>query len=147
MKVRIMGGLLFAVLLGGDLLLSPELLLPFHPLGDRIRLIAYTNYAAIAALIPFLGGSLFVVVHQLFHPRKDIREYAVAYHSMWMKIIWVTLAVVLIAISARFYLGYKVDQAGYVKCIHESRTSTKSSWRVYAKSLSLCKSSSGIAGG
>ncbi|MDW6001874.1 DUF1240 domain-containing protein [Vibrio mangrovi] len=147
MIVRIAGIVFFALILGGDLLLAPNLLLPFQPLGERIRLLAYTNFAAIAAVIPLLGGGILVGIHQIFHPRKNAGEYAKAYHSVGMKIFWITLAVVILAIFSRFYLGYKVDQAGYVKCVNESRTSAKSSWRVYAKSESLCKDSSGIYGG
>lgn len=147
MIVRIAGLVFFVLILGGDLLLAPNLLIPFQPLEARTRLLAYTNFVAIAAVIPLVGGGILVGIHQLFHPRKDKGEYATAYRGAWMKIMWITLAVAIAAISARFYLGYKVDQAGYVKCVKESRTSAKSSWRVYAKSESLCKDSSGIYGG
>ncbi|SIO94537.1 DUF1240 domain-containing protein [Vibrio spartinae] len=149
MILRISFVLFMVLFLGGIAALGifSSLLLPFQPLDDRVRLISYINYIAVAAAIPLLGGLTLVVIHQLFHPKKDISEYAEAYHSVGMKIMWVTLAVVIVAIPARFYLGYKVDQAGYVKCVKESRTSAKSSWRVYAKSESLCKDSSGIYGG
>ncbi|WP_443216492.1 hypothetical protein [Salinivibrio sp. IB872] len=56
-------------------------------------------------------------------------------------------SIAVLSLTNRIYLGYRVDQAGYVKCVEESRTSAKSSWRVYSKDLRLCKSSSGIAGG
>ncbi|ASA57636.1 DUF1240 domain-containing protein [Vibrio gazogenes] len=149
MTIRIFGLLFCLLILGGGIALGflSELYLPFQPLENRVRLIAYTNYVAVASVFPMSIGILFVIVHQLFHPKKDAGEYAKAYHSVGMKIMWITLAVAIAAIPARFYLGYKVDQAGYVKCVKESRTSAKSSWRVYAKSKSLCKDSSGIYGG
>ncbi|KUI99152.1 hypothetical protein VRK_19260 [Vibrio sp. MEBiC08052] len=87
------------------------------------------------------------MIHQLISPQKGIDEYAKAYRSIGIKLAWFTIVVAILSILARFYLGYKVDQAGYVKCVNESRTSAKSSWRVYAKSDSLCKGSSGIYGG
>ncbi len=149
MILRISFVLFMVLFLGGIAALGifSSLLLPFQPLNDRVRLISYINYIAVVAAIPLLGGFTLVAIHQLFNPKKDISEYATAYRGAWMKIMWITLAAVIVAIPSRFYLGYKVDQAGYVKCVNESRTSAKSSWRVYAKSDSLCKGSSGIYGG
>ncbi|WP_082671351.1 DUF1240 domain-containing protein [Vibrio sp. MEBiC08052] len=149
MMIRVFGILLSVLLLSitAFMGLFSNLILPFQPLGERIQLLAYTNYAAIAVAIPLLGGFTLILIHQLISPQKGIDEYAKAYRSIGIKLAWFTIVVAILSILARFYLGYKVDQAGYVKCVNESRTSAKSSWRVYAKSDSLCKGSSGIYGG
>lgn len=94
--------------------------------------------------MPFLSvGIIALGVYQLFHPKRDVHSYG-TYGKYFTIVLFSVLAVALVS---RIYLGYRVDQAGYVKCVNESRTSAKSSWRVYAKDISLCKPTSGIAGG
>jgi len=124
-----------------------ELLMPFKALGDRVRLLSYLNYSMLVGSIPLLLGVISIIFHQLLYPKKSVAEYADRYKGISIKLTCFTVALSILAIVPRYYLGYQVDKAGYVKCSHESRTSSKSSWRIYAKRRALCKSSSGIAGG
>ncbi len=124
-----------------------EVALPFKPLESRVRLIGYPNYMALAMLPPSLLGVIGILIHQLLHPLKSIDKYAEKYKGAYIKLTWLMIVLPILAIGPRYYLGYKVTKAGYVKCVKESRTSSKSSWRIYAKHEALCKSSSGIAGG
>ncbi len=148
-KIQIAGIILFALALFVHLVFGgpAEVALPFKPLESRVRLLGYPNYIALAALPPLLLGVIGVGIHQLLYPLKSPGEYADIYKGFYMKFTWFIIVVVILAIGPRYYLGYKVTKAGYVKCIKESRTSSKSSWRIYAKHEALCKSSSGIAGG
>ena len=120
-----------------------EALKPFIELTERVKLYSHVNYIFLIAM-PFLSvGVIALVLYQLFHPKRDVHSYG-TYGKYFTVVLFSVLTVALVN---RMYLGYRVDQAGYVKCVEESRTSAKSSWRVYAKDHSLCKSSSGIAGG
>ena len=119
--------------------LMEDIFYPFTPLNERIRLISYPNYIAIAACLlicPFFITLGFYGVITAKKPSPKI----------W-KFFYAIFIVALLGVFPRYHLGTRVDDAGYVKCVKESRTSTKSSWRVYAKSIDLCKDSSGIAGG
>ncbi len=148
-KIQITGIIFFALVLAVHVAFggSAELALPFKPLELRVRLLGYQNYIAFAIVPPLMLGAIGVLIHQLLHPVKSTSEYADIYKEFYMKLTWFTIVVAVLAIGPRYYLGYKVTKAGYVKCIKESRTSSKSSWRIYAKHEALCKSSSGIAGG
>ncbi|OOE42362.1 DUF1240 domain-containing protein [Salinivibrio kushneri] len=120
-----------------------EAMQPFTPLPEHIRLISHLNYVALLVTPILSVGVIALGLYQLFHPKRDVHSYG-TYGKYFTVVLFLGLSV---AFVNRMYLGYRVDQAGYVKCAEESRTSAKSSWRVYAKDLSLCKSSSGIAGG
>ncbi|MFA0143864.1 hypothetical protein AB4430_19100 [Vibrio kanaloae] len=131
----VIGGLLFAALciwLG----LFREIIQPYVTLPDRIRLISYLNYMALIAGPIIMLGLSFVCCHQLFYPTRDRFSYG----GWWKIIIVLTVIVAALAFFNRLYLGYKIDQASYIQCTNESRTSAKSSWRVYAKNENLCKS-------
>ncbi len=120
-----------------------EVLKPFLALTERVKLYSHLNYIFLLVM-PFLSvGIIALGVYQLFHPKRDVHSYG-TYGKYFTIVLFSVLAVALVS---RIYLGYRVDQAGYVKCVNESRTSAKSSWRVYAKDISLCKPTSGIAGG
>ncbi len=144
-KIKISGIVFFASFLVGYLAIGApaELVLPFQSLELRVRLLGYQSYIALAILPPLLLGSIGIMTYQLCHPQREVTSYS----KIWLKVAYISLAIGLLALVSRGYLGYQVTKAGYVKCINESRTSSKNSWRVYAKDLSLCKSSSGIAGG
>ncbi|EPS8829847.1 DUF1240 domain-containing protein [Vibrio parahaemolyticus] len=90
-----------------------------------------------------MGDFHFISFHQILNSKRD----RVSYGKWWRYAFITVVSIAVLSLTNRIYLGYRVDQAGYVKCVEESRISTKSSWRVYSKDLSLCKSSSGIAGG
>lgn len=120
-----------------------EVTQPFVSLPVRIKLLSYPNYIALLSGPVLFLGVIVVCIHQLFHPIRDRFSYS----SWGYSVAVLTLIIAVVAFGNRVYLGIRVDQAGYVKCVKESRTSSKSSWRVYAKDISLCKSSSGIAGG
>jgi hypothetical protein len=75
-----------------------------------------------------LGLSV-VCCHQLFYPTRDRFSYG----GWWKIIIAFIVIVATLAFFNRLYLGYKIDQASYIQCTNESRTSAKSSWRIYAK--------------
>ncbi|EKF9771395.1 DUF1240 domain-containing protein [Vibrio cholerae] len=123
-----------------------ELLVPFYVLDERVRLWSYLTYSILMSSIPLCLGVIGIACHQLLYPQKSIEKYAEKYKGVSLKLVWLTIILSVLAIGPRYYLGYKVDNAGYVKCVNESRTSPKSSWRIYAKNEELCKSSSGIAG-
>lgn len=144
-KIQISGIIFFALFLAGYLAIGApaELALPFLPLELKVRLLGYQSYIALAILPPLLLGGIGIMIHQLCNPQREVTSYS----KVWLKVAYISLAIGLLALFSRGYLGYQVTKSGYVKCIHESRTSSKNSWRVYAKDLSLCKSSSGIAGG
>lgn len=144
-KIQISGIVFFALFLVGYLVIGTpeELALPFLPLNLRVRLLGYPSYIALAILPPLLLGGIGIMTHQLCHPQREVSSYS----KVWLKVAYISLAIGLLALVSRGYLGYQVTKSGYVKCINESRTSSKNSWRVYAKDLTLCKSSSGIAGG
>ncbi len=139
----VVGGLLLTVAciwLG----LFREIVQPFVAIPERIRLLSYLNYMALISGPIFILGLTAICCNQLFYPTTDRFSY---YDRWWKVIIVLTITVATLAFFSRVYLGYRVDQANYIKCIKESRTSSKSSWRIYAKHEALCKSSSGIAGG
>ncbi|RBM66038.1 hypothetical protein DLR60_18495 [Vibrio tarriae] len=144
-KVQIMGIIFSALLLVGYLAIGApaELVLPFQSLELRVRLLGYPSYIALAILPPLLLGGIGIMTYQLCHPQREVTSYS----KVWLKVAYISLAIGLVALISRVYLGHQVTKSGYVNCINESRTSSKNSWRVYAKDLSLCKSSSGIAGG
>ncbi len=148
-KIQIAGVIVSVLLLVGHLAFGglAEVALPFKPLELRVRLLGYQNYIALATLPPLLLGAIGVLIHQLLHPVKSTSEYADIYKGFYIKFTWLIIVLPILAIGPRYYLGYQVTKAGYVKCVKESRTSSKSSWRIYAKHEALCKSSSGIAGG
>lgn len=123
--------------------INNDLMAPFLELPDRVRLLSHINYVAIFAGFIFASYAIPVLVYQLLHPDRDRFSYG----KIWNGLIYTVVIVSVIAFGSRLYLGHRVDQAHYVKCPKESRTSAKSSWRVYAKSSDLCKDSSGIAGG
>ncbi len=87
-------------------------------------------------------GLTIICGYQLLHPSRDRFSYG----KWWRFIIFITIVVAVIALFNRTYLGYRVEQSSYIKCVKESRTSSKSSWRVYAKHEKLCSSSSYIVG-
>jgi len=144
-KVQMMGIVFSALLLVGYLAIGApaELALPFQSLELRVRLLGYPSYIALAIIPPLLLGGIGIMTHQLCNPQREVTSYS----KVWLKVAYVSLAIGLLGLVSRGYLGYQATKSGYVKCINESRTSSKNSWRVYAKDLSLCKSSSGIAGG
>ena len=116
-----------------------QLKLPFSELSDRVRLVSYLNFAGIVFFIPLIIG---------FFPLSILRlKNKERYKSTELKICMVSLLIAVLSLMPRYHLGTRIDDAGYVKCTKESRTSATSSWRVYAKSIELCKESSGIAGG
>ena len=117
-----------------------------NPLTERVRLIGYLNYLALFGLIPISISLIFASVYSLVTDTK-IDPYCGVGKAVTYSFFCGTLLFVLLGLAGRVYKGIRVDDAGYVKCAKESRTSSKSSWRVYAKSLDLCKDSSGIAGG
>ena len=116
-----------------------DVLLPFEQLGNRTRLVSYPIYIAILFCLPFSVFMIAISIYCLVTKRRS--------QSKVVWIIYIIGIVSLLGFFPRYHLGTRVDDAGYVKCVKESRTSTKSSWRVYAKSIDLCKESSGIAGG
>jgi len=116
-----------------------EIAIPFMPLEDRVRLLAYPNYIAITACSIVFPLFLLCCIYSIFTAKKPSPK-------VW-KYFYIAFIVGFLGIIPRYQLGTRVDDAGYVKCVKESRTSTTNSWRVYAKSLDLCKESSGIAGG
>jgi len=144
-KIQTSGIVFFALFFVGYLAIGApaELALPFQPLELRVRLLGYPSYIALAILPPLLLGSIGIMTHQLCNPKREVTSYS----KVWLKVAYISLAIGLLAFVSRGYLGYQVTKSGYVKCINESRTSSKNSWRVYAEDLSLCKASSGIAGG
>ncbi len=143
-KIQIMGIVFFTLLLAGYLIIGApsELALPFKPLEVRVRLLGYISYIALAIIPPLLLGAVCIMVHQICNPQRDVTSYGRA----WSKIVYLVLVIGICALFARGYLGYQTANAGYVQCINESRTSSKNSWRVYAKDLSLCKPPSDIIG-
>ncbi|OOE43448.1 DUF1240 domain-containing protein [Salinivibrio kushneri] len=142
-KIQISGIVFFALFLVGYLAMGApaELALPFQSLDPRVRLLGYQSYIALAILPPLLLGGIGIMTHQLCNPQRDVTSYRKA----WLKVAYVSLSLVFFALLSRGYLGYQVSKSGYVKCTNESQTSSKNSWRVYAKDLSLCKSASGLA--
>jgi hypothetical protein len=142
MKNTLLSFISLIFLLGISYLSLQELPIPFKPLPERVRLISYANYSAIGA-----GSFLFSVCFALslywifIKPSDEIRR-------LWgVRTCLLTILVAIGCFIPRYYLGKKVDEANYVKCVKESRTSSKSSWRVYAKSIDLCKDSKGFVGG
>ncbi|OOE34415.1 hypothetical protein BZG05_08165 [Salinivibrio kushneri] len=134
---------LFFIWLAFFLGLVNEIIKPFVVLPERIKLYAHLNYVFLLIAPVFFGWVTFISIHQALNSKRD----RVSYGRWWRYAFITVISIAVLSLTNRIYLGYRVDQAGYVKCAEESRTSAKSSWRVYAKDLSLCKSSSGIAGG
>ena len=118
---------------------TETILYPFIPLNEKITLIAYTNYIALVACMLFSAFFMIIGMYGVITAKKPSPK-------VW-KYFYATFIIALLGVIPRYHLGSRVDDAGYVKCVKESRTSSKSSWRVYAKSIDLCKESSGIAGG
>lgn len=122
-----------------DVNILEDLSAPFLTLKDRVLLLGYLNFIALCACLlvfPFLiicGMYSFVTMKK---PSPKVWKY-----------FYIAFFVGFLCIIPRYHLGTRIDNAGYVKCTKESRTSATSSWRVYAKSIDLCKESSGIAGG
>lgn len=144
-KIQVTGIIFFALLLVGYIVVGAlaELAIPFQPLELRVRLLGYVSYIALAIIPPLLLGGISIMMHQLCNPHREVTSY----NKVWLKVAYISLAIGLLALVSRGYLGYQVTKAGYVKCINESRTSSKNSWRVYAKDLSLCKPSSSTVDG
>ena len=142
---RMLGILFFSLFLAGMVWIGliREIVAPFVDLPERILLFSHINYIFLLASAPLFLGFIAILLYQIFDPKRDVFSYG----KWWNLVVFTTLIVGAIALGNRLYLGYRVDQAHYVKCPKESRTSAKSSWRVYAKSPDLCKDSSGIAGG
>ena len=116
-----------------------EIAIPFMPLEDRVRLLGYPSYIAIVACSFVFPLFLFCCIYSICTAKKPSPK-------VW-KYFYIAFFVGFLGIIPRYHLGTRIDNADYVKCIKESRTSATSSWRVYAKSIELCKESSGIAGG
>lgn len=123
-----------------------ELLIPFYALDERVRLWSYLTYSILMGSIPLCLGVIGIACHQLLYPQECFEKYAEKYKGFSLKLIWLTIILSVLAIGPRYYLGYKVDNASYVKCVNESRASSKSSWRMYAKNEELCKFSSSTLG-
>lgn len=134
---------LFFIWLAFFLGLVNEIIKPFVALPERIKLYAHLNYVFLLITPVFFGWVTFISIHQTLNSKRD----RVSYGKWWRYAFITVFSIAVLSLINRIYLGYRVDQAGYVKCVEESRTSAKSSWRVYSKDLRLCKSSSGIAGG
>ncbi|WED21445.1 hypothetical protein L3Q72_12520 [Vibrio sp. JC009] len=115
------------------------LLLPFTDLDDRVQLLSYVEYIFLFAGFFYLGGIVVIIFHQLFNPLDSPEKYADKYHNAFMVLIWISVATGVLSVFPRIHLGYKVDQAGYVRCVKEYSTSRRTSYRIYAKSESLCK--------
>ncbi|EAQ67736.1 hypothetical protein MED121_17454 [Marinomonas sp. MED121] len=119
--------------------LFDELKLPFIALSDRTRLISYMNFAGIVFFIPLVIGFFPLFIFRLKNKKP--------YKNAELIICIISVLIAILSLLPRYHLGTRIEAAGYVKCVKESRTSATSSWRVYAKSIDLCKESSGIAGG
>lgn len=133
-------GLFFAAILfylfyfSGSLIY--DLISPFRELNDRVKLLSYINYLALVACLPLLILFFYISITRI------IGSYNSKTLVLTQRVVFfIVLPIAILSIIPRYYLGYKVEQAGYVKCEKESRTSSKSSWRIYAKSPSLCKNS------
>lgn len=122
----------------GELLIKP-----YSALTARMQLYSYPNYIALVVTPILITACVAIQFILLLKPDWELSK---GYKKSWNITIVVTITVIIVTFGGRFYLGQRVDNAGYIKCVDESRTSSKSSWRVYAKDVSLCKDSSGIAG-
>ncbi|EPC00800.1 hypothetical protein L861_13500 [Litchfieldella anticariensis FP35 = DSM 16096] len=109
---------------------------PFRPLEPKVLLLFYPGYMAMVTGFPlcvwlFWMNLRRVLTRQWIAPRKQSRRDTMT--------TIVLIAVAIISILPRYYLGIRIDTAGYVHCQEEARTSLKSSWRVYAESETLCE--------
>ncbi|CED71064.1 membrane protein [Aliivibrio wodanis] len=108
-------------------------------IGASLSAIRTKSQVAWIPILPCIS----IMTHQLCNPQREVTSYS----KVWLKVAYISLAIGLLTLVSISYLGYQVTKSGYVKCINESRTFSKNSWRFYEKDLSLCKSLSGIAGG
>ena len=112
-----------------------QVLMPFLSLDPKLKLNTYVGYSVLVMSPMLCLWIIGLVIYQLFHPKRC--KYS--YHRSSILAIKVILAVGVFAVFPRAYLGYKITQANYVECVDEANYSRRSSWRVYAKDISLCE--------
>ena len=112
-----------------------QILLPFLPLDSKLKLHTYVGYSMLVMGPIFFLWIIGLMIYQLFHPKRC--KYS--YHRSSMLAMKVILAVGVLAVFPRAYFGHKITQANYVECVEEANYSARSSWRVYAKDISLCE--------
>ncbi|SDG69233.1 Protein of unknown function [Vibrio xiamenensis] len=114
---------------------------PFTELPEKLRVWPYINYALLMFCFVFFVGIVIIATHQTFYTIKTGDMISPMHSKMYLYLMFISIALGIMALIPRYYLSNKLVDSHYVQCKTESYTSRKSSWNTYAKDLTLCISS------